>query len=1494
MKHVIALMLLFLLCTSLMVGQVSHPRLFFSVADLPSLRDRIANSPADSQLFVEIIEQSTYYFDHWLFDGGTTTGMPKAAFYCGIPSLAFRYLVTGESQWADRAKVLIFNQGPPPPPFVQQGIIFDDWHSLFPLTVDYGHNRLRTLSQQVIYLCILYDWLYDQLDQNQRTAIQNKIISNLAIEFPLWGYPNQAYPGGIRAAFGREDKYRAPLEHASLALLLGAITIYGENPNYPTWLADQDIANAVDFEYTNAHSWIGRGWSPSDGAHFSGVSYGMWLLPNTVTFLEAWSRWSGVDHWNDNGIAARLSKVGEWLAYEVMPDPQMTNIWGIPCMFNALNDAYSHQVGSMGTLLALSAKYPAQAQLNQWVFDHTIESIENLMYDVSSSEFQQEIQGNSMNYILPIVFGYENVNPVEPPTVLPQSRLHEWNGLVGIRTSPYWGSQDDIQFSFTSQPIIHPEFGEHKWHHDQADKNHFTLSAFGDLYLRDYGYDGRSSLYHNLVLVNGQGQAFELFYQREGKIVRFINSAGFDFIHGDATSAFNELHWGVGMPAGVFTQQNPGPTHDTSYHPVQKAHRYVLFARSLDNLPAYFIVADDISKNGDPNTYSWRFHSAKQRVYQSSNNIRLLGAGNNYLDMWFTSASSSQLVQSSSVLARDTSWKSQMGYFADPMWLTICDWPSATDVTASSVENPYFHVALLPHRNGDPVPSYSTLNASNGSILRLTWPSFNDFSILKHENGAQVTGEGFASNAKLAKVRIATASGQATSFAMCEGSFLSYTNSPLVNLYGQEGTVMKQGTEVLLFGDITCFRVYAPNATSVKLNDDEVPFVQDGDYVDGLLAFAEENKSCTSSATWSNSSRHIVQQNGRLHQLFSSVGDIIYRRQDISTARWDITKRISSPSMNNQHHASVVVDHNGIVHAIWQRQPEQGVNTFQLWYAQGADNGETWSEPVILPRCSSIDASSTQLSIYPVIAEWAGEKLVLVYCSSDGLMYTTSEDGGENWAEEPTGIPSQANPNSWVWYPSLASISDYLMLTYDYRYNGVWSRTFDGSTWSGEASVNKATGGVFDRHSSVSGNGYGGALAAWCAQRIVGGQLDPDYHIYLREHPADGKWDWFTEFTWGPSGVSDIYPSVSSMYWGDNVWGPVVLHQNNYSQILYKQYNPAFEDWDDCLMSSSGLWGNLSYSEDAEVVPSAVWTDQSSNPNLLALYQGMCGEMNKLTGGRNTVLKRRVVVQDKRNRSSLIVEMDPLLVVTVTGDTMQLPFKSRRLGQRTEVDLTTVWEYLGTETVALPSNAAKLLLGARIEAIASRDTLGTEGINSFGSRAFSVHLLRGTSRTPLWSNASGTSGRVEIDVRQFSGQSVAIRPLGTIPPGLHQHVSVSAGDVVIGRSAANRPSLTKAESGLPAQFRLGDAYPNPFNPSTTINFDLPEAVGVSLDIFDVLGRRVVELVKGWYDAGYHSVTWNIASDGSGISSGVYFVRFIAMDQTGNVKLSKVSKAVLVK
>ncbi|TKJ41220.1 hypothetical protein CEE37_06025 [candidate division LCP-89 bacterium B3_LCP] len=77
--------------------------------------------------------------------------------------------------------------------------------------------------------------------------------------------------------------------------------------------------------------------------------------------------------------------------------------------------------------------------------------------------------------------------------------------------------------------------------------------------------------------------------------------------------------------------------------------------------------------------------------------------------------------------------------------------------------------------------------------------------------------------------------------------------------------------------------------------------------------------------------------------------------------------------------------------------------------------------------------------------------------------------------------------------------------------------------------------------------------------------------------------------------------------------------------------------------------------------------------------------------------------------------------------------------------------------------------------------------------------------------------------------------------------------------------MTQIDNAVPAQFEVLGAYPNPFNPSTVLSYQLPVASLVNLSIYDISGRLVTELVNGWRDAGVHEVTFN----GSALASGIY-------------------------
>jgi flagellar hook assembly protein FlgD len=94
---------------------------------------------------------------------------------------------------------------------------------------------------------------------------------------------------------------------------------------------------------------------------------------------------------------------------------------------------------------------------------------------------------------------------------------------------------------------------------------------------------------------------------------------------------------------------------------------------------------------------------------------------------------------------------------------------------------------------------------------------------------------------------------------------------------------------------------------------------------------------------------------------------------------------------------------------------------------------------------------------------------------------------------------------------------------------------------------------------------------------------------------------------------------------------------------------------------------------------------------------------------------------------------------------------------------------------------------------------------------------------------------------------------------------------------------------IPNTYNLYNAYPNPFNPKTTLHYDLPEDAMVNITIYDMMGRQVKTLVNGSQTAGYRIIQWNATNDrNEPVSAGLYLYTI----QAGKFRQTK--KMVLLK
>jgi hypothetical protein len=127
-----------------------------------------------------------------------------------------------------------------------------------------------------------------------------------------------------------------------------------------------------------------------------------------------------------------------------------------------------------------------------------------------------------------------------------------------------------------------------------------------------------------------------------------------------------------------------------------------------------------------------------------------------------------------------------------------------------------------------------------------------------------------------------------------------------------------------------------------------------------------------------------------------------------------------------------------------------------------------------------------------------------------------------------------------------------------------------------------------------------------------------------------------------------------------------------------------------------------------------------------------------------------------------------------------------------------------------------------------------------------------------------------------------------------------------GKSLRNTPLVFKATAAIPAgvqaeaaavpqQFALHQNFPNPFNPETAIQFDLPEAGQVEMNVYDLHGRHVRQLLAAMMPAASHRVVWNGQDDsGRTVNSGIYFLVLRARTGDAPRELVATKKVVLMK
>ena len=88
--------------------------------------------------------------------------------------------------------------------------------------------------------------------------------------------------------------------------------------------------------------------------------------------------------------------------------------------------------------------------------------------------------------------------------------------------------------------------------------------------------------------------------------------------------------------------------------------------------------------------------------------------------------------------------------------------------------------------------------------------------------------------------------------------------------------------------------------------------------------------------------------------------------------------------------------------------------------------------------------------------------------------------------------------------------------------------------------------------------------------------------------------------------------------------------------------------------------------------------------------------------------------------------------------------------------------------------------------------------------------------------------------------------------------------------ALTMEALNISQDNIPARYSLGEAFPNPFNPATTISYEIPNSEFVSIDIYNLMGRHIKSLVNMNQNPGYKTIEWNATNNSNQpVSAGMY-------------------------
>jgi hypothetical protein len=420
-----------------------------------------------------------------------------------------------------------------------------------------------------------------------------------------------------------------------------------------------------------------------------------------------------------------------------------------------------------------------------------------------------------------------------------------------------------------------------------------------------------------------------------------------------------------------------------------------------------------------------------------------------------------------------------------------------------------------------------------------------------------------------------------------------------------------------------------------------------------------------------------------------------------------------------------------------------------------------------------------------------------------------------------------------------------------------------------------------------------------------------DATIYSAANPSyaiDGSYDEFVAFNgYHPSRSEEVivlnknlstsvYTEFYNGYYegyfapvvtGDSAGRANLLWYNSQSKIYQTTYNGT--SWS--TPSTTGTTGynypTVTVNNPAGGTAFAFWMQGTSAPYSITTGLGALSKQSS-----EWIFARKVTLADTATGNSVDVQLQAPTISDALGNVTSPTFSSVNDGGT--YDAASVWTAL--TTVPLAWSGSGTLTANRMLSV-SKVSKGVDTATiplTFAVLDAQTGQVLGSETVPMSEYDTTLAGEdvVSIPFTAASGHSVMLSVTCTASNSVGRYVTTLGNIYGQVNASTQKKSLVgdRFASAKPRSFSLSNAYPNPFNPSTRINYQLASQGHVVMKVFNILGQQVTKLVDRDMQAGSFTETWNANNAPSGVS----FIRVSVNNQFGKSLFQDVKKVMLVK